>query len=429
MAREAPRATGFCQYAMVDTGLMEVRDATLDPRFRDMPLVVGAPYIRFYAGAPLVSSEGAPLGALCLIDPVARPAGLNALQREGLEVLAEAVMRRLSDRRSRSEAERALQISVERFEALANAMPQMAWSTPDDGQTDYFNARWYEYTGAEPGSHFGSDWIEALHPDDRESVAEEWRRAVASGQLYDVEFRLRRHDGQYRWMLARGLPVRDEASGTNRWFGTNTDIHERKAMIENQELLTRELSHRIKNIFSVIGGLIGLEARAEPEFRPIADGVQRRIAALGRAHDFVRPQDGAEGANLHGLLDKLFAPYAGGGGARIRVSGGDMPVSDHAATPLALIFHELATNSVKYGALSWIEGHVELDIGEDGGELLFRWREVSGPETVAPAPSRGGFGTTLVDFSVTRNLNGTIERRYPPSGAEVDVRISAAALL
>ena len=82
MAREAPRATGFCQHAMVDTGLMEVRDATLDPRFRDMPLVVGAPYIRFYAGAPLVSSEGAPLGALCLIDPVARPAGLNAVQRE-----------------------------------------------------------------------------------------------------------------------------------------------------------------------------------------------------------------------------------------------------------------------------------------------------------------------------------------------------------
>ena len=165
-----------------------------------------------------------------------------------------------------------------------------------------------------------------------------------------------------------------------------------------------------------------------PEFRPIADGVQRRIAALGRAHDFVRPQDRADGADLHGLLDKLFAPYAGGDGARIRVSGGDMPVSDRAATPLALIFHELATNSVKYGALSWIEGHVELDIGEDGGELLFRWREVGGPETVAPARASGGFGTTLVDFSVTRNLNGTIERRYPPSGAEVDVRIPAASL-
>ena len=427
MAREAPRATGFCQHAMIDTGLMEVRDATLDPRFRDMPLVVGAPYIRFYAGAPLISSEGAPLGALCLIDPVARPAGLNALQRDGLTVLAQAVMRRLSDRRSRGEAERALQVSVERFEALANAMPQMAWSTPDDGQTDYFNARWYEFTGAAPGSHDGSGWLEALHPDDRESVAVEWRRAVASGELYDVEFRLRRHDGQYRWMLARGLPVRDMESGTNRWFGTNTDIHERKAMIENQELLTRELSHRIKNIFSVIGGLIGLEARSIPEFRPVADGMIARIAALSRAHDFVRPEDEAEGEDLCQLLEKLFEPYHGDD-VRVRIECGTIPIAEHATTPVALIFHELATNSVKYGALSVAGGHVALTVSEADGELCFDWREVGGPVPAAPADGGGGFGTTLVDLSVTRNLRGTIERRFPPSGAEVMVRVPMASV-
>ena len=428
MAREAPRAGGFCQHAMLETGLMEVRDATLDPRFRDVPLVTGPPYIRFYAGAPLISSEGAPLGALCLVDPMPRPAGLNAVQREGLEVLAQAVMRRLADRRARGAAERELQASVGRFEALADAMPQMAWSSDHDGQTDYFNARWYEFTGVTAPAHDGAGWVDALHPDDRDIAAAAWSKAVAEGEPYEVEYRLRRHDGDYRWTLARGMPVRDEASGTNRWFGTNTDIHERKALIESQELLTRELSHRIKNIFSVIGGLIGLEARAKPEFGPIADGVQRRIAALGRAHDFVRPLDDAAEADLNGLLSNLFAPYAGRDGSRIRVRGGAIPVADHATTPLALIFHELATNSVKYGALSWIEGHVELDVEAVGDEVVLKWREVGGPTPVAPDETGHGFGTRLVDLSVTRNLKGSIERRFEAAGAAIDVRVPAAML-
>ena len=427
MAREAPRATGFCQHAMVDTGLMEVRDATLDPRFKDAPQVTGAPHIRFYAGAPLVSREGAPLGSLCVIDPVARPAGLNALQREGLTVLAQAVMRRMEDRRGRVLAERELKASLGRFEALADAMPQMAWSTPDDGQTDYFNARWYEFTGAEPGSHYGSGWLEALHPDDSEMAGREWSKAVASGEPFEVEYRLRRHVGEYRWTLARGMPVRDEKSGTNRWFGTNTDIHGYRELVENQDLLTRELGHRIKNIFSVVGGLIGFEARGAPEFKPIAEGVMARIAALGRAHDFVRPEDEAEGSDLCRLLDKLFEPYHGDD-VRVRIDCGTRPIADHATTPLALIFHELATNSVKYGALSVPDGHVELNVLDDGGELSFDWREVGGPAPVAPGDGGGGFGTTLVDISVVRSLRGTIERHYPPSGAEIMVRIPLKSL-
>ena len=427
MAREAPRATGFCQHAMIDTGLMEVRDATLDPRFANTPLVTGAPYVRFFAGAPLVSSEGAPLGALCLVDPTPRPAGLNSIQREGLMVLSQAVMRRLEGRRGRGLAERELRASMGRFEALADAMPQMAWSTQDDGQTDYFNARWYEFTGAKVGDHHGAGWLEALHPDDQGLAAEAWGKAVTSGEPYEVEYRLRRHDGEYRWTLARGLPVRDTESGSNRWFGTNTDIHERKAMIENQELLTRELSHRIKNIFSVIGGLIGLEARSIPEFRPVADGMIARIAALSRAHDFVRPEDEAEGEDLCQLLEKLFEPYHGDD-VRVRMECGTIPIAEHATTPVALIFHELATNSVKYGALSVAGGHVALTVIEADGELCFDWREVGGPVPVAPASGGGGFGTTLVDLSATRNLRGTIERRFPPSGAEVMVRVPIASV-
>ena len=418
VAREAPRAAGFCHHLMIDSGIMEVRDATLDPRFCDMPLVIGAPFIRFYAGVPLVSSEGAPLGALCLVDSAPRPAGLNTLQREGLTVLAQAVMRRLDDCRERASATRALEASYGRFDALADAMPQMAWSALDDGQTDYFNARWYEFTGAEPGSHHGAGWLEALHPDDAAMAAEVWGKAVASGEHYEVEYRLRRHDGEYRWTLARGLPVRDEESGSNRWFGTNTDIHERKEMIESQELLTRELSHRIKNVFSVVGGLIGLETRHRPELKDLADSVRSRILALGRAHDLVRPAGDTGGAELDDLLAKLCEPYLVDGKSRIHVRGGAIRIADHVTTPLALIFHELCTNSLKYGALSVPDGRVELTIREHDDNLRFEWIESGGP-TPAATDGGGGFGTTLVDLSVTRNLRGTIERRFPPSGAEI----------
>ena len=96
---ETPRPTSFCQYAMRQNNIMEVPDAREDPQFRDNPLVTGGPFIRFYAGAPIVSREGAPLGSLCVISPEPREA-LTALQRQGLLVLAQTVVRRLEERRA-----------------------------------------------------------------------------------------------------------------------------------------------------------------------------------------------------------------------------------------------------------------------------------------------------------------------------------------
>ena len=101
---------------------------------------------------------------MCVLSPAPRPEGLTAFQREGLTVLATAVMRRLRDRRGhlarlRSEA---------RFEALGDAMPQMAWSTPADGLPDYFNLRWEEFTGVPAARHFGTGWLDVVHPDDHD---------------------------------------------------------------------------------------------------------------------------------------------------------------------------------------------------------------------------------------------------------------------
>lgn len=426
-ATETPRNVSFCQHAMLLDRVMEVPDAALDPRFADNGLVTGAPFIRFYAGAPLIGDDGEPLGALCVISPEPRAGGLTDLQREGLVVLAQAVMRRMKDRRSHI----AGKASQARFEALGDAMPQMAWSTLPDGMVDYFNQRWEEFTGVTAAAHFGSGWVEALHPDDRDVALAAWSAAVDGGSPYEVEYRLRRHDGEWRWTLARGLPMKDGEGRVTRWFGTNTDIHERAILLENQDLLSRELSHRIKNIFSVVSGLLHLEARAEPGFEKVASAVSSRIGALGRAHDYVRP-GGRGGAgnrtSLKGVLEELFLPYTDAGGARVAIDGDDLPVSEDAVSPLALLFHELATNAAKYGALSAPAGSVALTTQVDGDTTRFYWVERGGPDASGGAAAAGGFGARLIAMAVERQLKGAISRRWTAKGLAVEVEVPTIQL-
>lgn len=437
-ATETPRETSFCAHAMLGGTIMEVCDATLDPRFVDNPLVTGDPRIRFYAGAPLVNEDGVPLGALCVIDTVARPTGLTPLQRAGLVVLAANVMARLRDsrdailwRHAERDAKRALSDSENRFRTLADTMPQMVWSTLPDGYHDYYNARWYEFTGVPAGSTDGEGWNGMFHPDDQQRAWARWRQSLTSGEPYQIEYRLRHADGTYRWVLGRALPIRDGSGAITRWFGTCTDIHEQKLALEEREVISQELSHRIKNIFSVIAGLVTFSARARPEFATIAADLRERITALGRAHDFVRPhsahsQPTQRQDSLKGLLAELFAPYQEAGAARLAIDGDDVVIDDRSATPLALLFHELATNATKYGALSVPDGRVRVTSAQQGEMRLLRWRELGGPEIRQP-PAGGGFGTQLIELSAVRQLGGSVTREWRPEGLEVTISVPRVA--
>jgi len=436
---ETPREVSFCAHAMLEDDVMVVADATADPRFAANPLVTGDTHIRFYAGAPLVGDGGVPLGALCVIDSVPRPQGLTPLQRQGLLTLADNVMARLRDsrdaaawRHAENDARRALSDSDSRFRTLADTMPQMVWSTLPDGYHDYYNARWYEFTGVPEGSTDGEAWNGMFHPDDRERAWARWRQSLTSGAPYEIEYRLRHRDGTYRWVLGRALPIRDEAGTITRWFGTCTDIHEQKNALEEREVISQELSHRIKNIFAVISGLIAFAARARPEFAGVASDLRERITALGRAHDFVRPHSPAsrtavQSDSLKGLLSQLFAPYQGGDRERIGVVGEDIAIDDRSATPLALLFHELATNATKYGALSNDSGHVSVGIAIAGNDAVLAWHEQGGPPVTTPQ-SEGGFGSQLIELSAVRQLGGSVERLWHPDGLEVVTRVPLAAL-
>jgi PAS domain S-box-containing protein len=423
--RETPRSISFCAHAMGHSGIMEVPDARLDPRFRANPLVVGELGVRFYAGYPLVSDSGMPLGGLCVIDTAPRPAGLTAFQREGLVVLARAVIRRLNARRDELTTARLSAQHLEQREtllrALADSVPAMVWSADAEGHFDYFNRQMLEFTD----SQMAVDG-EAIHPDDFANASAKWRESLSNGTLYEVEHRLRRHDGVYRWVMARAIPVKDEHGRVLRWFGTAVDIDSVHRMSESRDLLARELSHRIKNIFAVVSGLVSLQARKRPEHKAFAEELIGTIRALGRAHDYVRPAGADHRNSLLGLLGDLFSPYANGGAARVRVVGDDTPIAARAATPLALVFHELATNSAKYGALSEEDGIVSLTIEDRGDTLLLHWSEQGGPPPAGELSD--GFGSRLVEMSVTGQLGGSWERRFEPSGMVCELVVSKASI-
>ena len=442
-ADQTGRDVSFCDHAMREHDVMVVPDARLDPRFANNALVTGELGIRFYAGAPLVTSEGFPFGSLCIIDYRPRPEGLTGLQSQTLTVLARQVVAQLELRRALNERLQtdtdlarsavALSESEAKFRAIADSMPQMVWSTLPDGFHDYYNARWYEFTGVPAGSTDGVGWNAIFHPEDQERSREVWQHSLQTGELYEIEYRLRRHDGVYRWTLGRAAPIRNEAGEITRWFGTCTDIDDLKRMEQGKELLSQELSHRIKNIFAVVSALIGLSAREYPEAKAFAGAVRNRIGALARAHEFVRPHTEVSrptvgGMTLHAFLEALFKPYADdSGNPTVIIEGDDALFDDQAATSVALLFHELATNAAKYGALSEPGGQVKLGTRRTADRFVLTWTERGGPRIDAP-PSRSGFGSSLATLSVEGQLAGRLERSWEPEGLVVIADLPATAL-
>jgi PAS domain S-box-containing protein len=134
-----------------------------------------------------------------------------------------------------AEAQQKLADEQERTRFMLENLPVLVWTATPDGLCDYFNPRWLSFTGREIGDELGQKWLEDLHPDDRTRVRTQWQQSVAAGAPYQVEFRLRRHDGQYRWVLSRAHPRRDAEGHINLWVGGATEIHDQKMLV--QEIL------------------------------------------------------------------------------------------------------------------------------------------------------------------------------------------------
>lgn len=429
-ATETPRPTSFCAHAMLGAEAMVVPDATADPRFKTNPLVTGEPGIRFYAGQPLVSGQGAPIGALCIIDTVPRPAGLDALQLRTLSTLGRAVMRRLASHRQNEQGARAHEEAQERLQQVMDSFPGIAWSADESLNFDYFNARWSELTGT-PGPATVADWAASMHPDDFARSAPAFEAATSRGEPFEDEVRLRMADGEWRWMMSRVVPIKTEGSPL-RWVGTLMDIDREHRQREANDLLANELSHRIKNIFAVITGLIAIRSRGREDVAEFAAELGSAVRSLGIAHDYVRPLEGRDNDRLTRLLGDLLAPYHDDDG-RVGVGGEDVAINARAATPLALIFHELATNSAKYGALSNENGRIVVEIArrvEDAEHIHVTWSEtgITTGKKEADEDPREGFGSRLLRMAVEGQLRGRFHRRFTTDGMVVEIAIPSSSI-
>ncbi|KAH8836831.1 hypothetical protein MCOR27_009443 [Pyricularia oryzae] len=148
------------------------------------------------------------------------------------------------------------ELEDEKFRLICDTMPQLVWTTTPDGRHDFYNDRWYRYTGLTKGDSLGLGWKHPFHPDDMPEAERRWARSLATGQPYDVEYRCRNKDGEWRWMLGRALPLRDpETKEIKKWFGTCTDVHESiqaKVTAERlREQLLTVITHAHVTIFTV----------------------------------------------------------------------------------------------------------------------------------------------------------------------------------
>ncbi|MDB5949667.1 MAG: sensor hybrid histidine kinase [Massilia sp.] len=187
---------------------------------------------------------------------------------------------------AREQAEKALRQSEAKFRTIANALPHMVFSTLPDGEHDYFNQQWFEFTGVAKAGGGGDGWPALFHPDDRTRAQQRWRLSLDSGEPYEMEYRLRHHSGQYRWVLARALPIRDDAGAIVRWMGASTDIHDQKSTQEALRLADRRkdeflamLAHELRNPLAPISAGADLLRMTidEPRVRQISELISRQV--------------------------------------------------------------------------------------------------------------------------------------------------------
>jgi PAS domain S-box-containing protein len=214
---------------------------------------------------------------------------------ENFNAMAAALRTRSAER---DEAERALRESEARARQIAESLPQLVWTCSADGTCDYLSPQWVVYTGIPATPQLGFGWSEQVHPDDRADVVERWKAIVASGITLDVQFRIRRHDGVYRWFLARATPLKDERGRVIKWFGTTSDIDDaqragetlREADRRKDEFLAM-LGHELRNPLSAIANAVRLWQDATNE-----------AAAAEFARDVISRQTG----NLSRLVEDLL---------------------------------------------------------------------------------------------------------------------------
>lgn len=315
-----------------------------------------------------------------------------------------------------------------RLAVTAAGVALWAWNVDTDGFT--MDERGFQLWGLplRPTVTFG-ELSEHIHPADRDRVRAAFTATRAVMGPYETDFRILIGD-EIRWIAARGQGE-DVGIVGRTMFGIFLDVTGRKQAEEGHELLAGEMSHRVKNLLALAAGLTTISSRSATTTHEMAQELIGRLTALGRAHDLVRPLPQGQGsaALLGDLVSVLLAPYddLGAFSGRIRVAVERMGVGEHSATALALVVHELATNSMKYGALSVPTGTLDVSSTTSEETITITWLERGGPDVDKPVGTEG-FGSKLVQRSVSDQLGGAIAYDWSEDGLIVTLDIKRSKL-
>jgi PAS domain S-box-containing protein len=264
---------------------------------------------------------------------------------KGAPVRLAGVVQDVTERRA---AEQALQASQAQFEALAQAMPNQAWTARPDGYLDWFNAQVYAYTGGPQGTLDGANWTRLLHPEDLAEAQTAWSAALASGREYKAEFRLRSAEGEWRWHLARAVPVRGSDGAILRWIGTNTDIHDQK-LAEVASNRDRDRMWSMSQDLMLVCDFEGLITAVNPSAERMLGWRQDELVGATLA-DFLHPDDFESTQAQLGLLSAGKTTLAFEN--RYRTKSGDYRLLDWTAVPDQGRIHAVGRDITEQRALA-----------------------------------------------------------------------------
>lgn len=432
-----PRNTAVFAPTFNGEGVVRSDDITQDPRYgrnaprRGMP--EGHLPVRSYLAVPVITREGTVLGGLFFghsmtgrFDARAETllVGLAAQAAVSIESVRaqEAARAELAQRR---DAEERLKFALDSggLGSWELDVETRAYLASDICKANY---------GRGPDDDFGfADLVASVHPGDRARMTAAIEDAILHGAEYDIEYRVRTPDGDTRWVHARGRAAQTaDHGGARRMAGVSLDVTERKRAEERQRLLVNELNHRVKNTLVSVQSIASQTLRTTETPEAFRDAFEGRIMALSHTHNLLTEQNW-EGASLREIFDFELEAFA----ARDRIGFDyvrDLQLSPKATVALGMAVHELATNALKYGALSVPDGAVrvvwalEPDETGDGPHLRLTWTEQGGPP-VAP-PTRHGFGVRLLEKGLAGELSAQVNLAYDSLGLVCTMRLPIRAL-
>ncbi len=301
------------------------------------------------------------------------------------------------------------------FRELADFAPVMIWRAGTDRLCDWFNKPWLDYAGRPMESELGFGWADRVHPEDHDRCVSIYVAAFDARQPFEMEYRLRRHDGQYRGLLDNGAPFQRDGEFAG-YFGSCIDITGHRAAVQAQQLLIDELDHRVKNTLAVVQALGRQSFRSAPSKGEV-EAFEARIAALAVAHDMLT-RSSWQSVALEDILREVLEPWCAQAG-RYSLEGPEIAVSSKAAVTLSIAFHELCTNAARHGALSEPGGHIDVcwKVARNGSDQIqLAWTESGGPPVREPEQARHGFGMRMLKRALAGELKGEVDLRFPERG-------------